>query len=67
MAAKLSLRNDSADCDQIWCQFRDHVAIHITQVVDGVQSALAQVRRADVPPFPYLGNGWTDSLKFKVW
>ena len=31
--------------------------MRITQVMSGVH---LHVRSADVPPFPHLGNGWTD-------
>ena len=42
--------------------FRDRVAMHITQVMDGVHLHVrtCATAGADVPPFPHLGNGWMD-------
>ena len=38
---------------------RDEAAVHNAQVMSGTCS------RADVPPFPYLVNGWTDCAE--IW
>ena len=40
--------------------FRDHVAVHIAQLMGVVHLHVRTCTRADVAPFPYLGNGWTD-------
>ena len=39
--------------------------MHITQVMGGVHLHVRTCARADVPPFPYLGNGWTDCAE--IW
>ena len=54
-----------ADNDQIWCVFRDQAAMHITQVRGGMHLHVRACARADVPPFPYLGNGWTNCAE--IW
>ena len=36
---------------------RDHVAMHIAQIMDVVH---LNVRTCRCAPFPYLRNGWTD-------
>ena len=45
--------------------FRKQAAIHITQVIGGVHLYVRTGARADVPPSPYLGNGWTDCAE--IW
>ena len=40
--------------------------MHITQVMGGVHLYVRTGARADVPPFPYLGNGWTDCAEIWV-
>ena len=54
LAAKLKLRNGSANCDQIWCVFRNQVAMHITTVIDEVHM------HVQTCPASSLGSGWTD-------
>ena len=39
--------------------------MRITQVVGGVHLHVRTCARADVPPFPYVGNGWTDCAE--IW
>ena len=39
--------------------------MHITQVMGGVHLHVRTCARADVPPFLYLGNGWTDCAE--IW
>ena len=39
--------------------------MHITQVMGGVKLTVHTCARADAPPFPYLGSGWTDCAE--VW
>ena len=39
--------------------------MHITQVMGGVHLHMRTCARADVPPFLYLGNGWTDCAE--IW
>ena len=39
--------------------------MHITQVMGGIHLHLRTFARADVPPFSYLGNGWTDCAE--IW
>ena len=39
--------------------------MRITQVVGGVHLHVRTCARADVPPFPYLGNGWTNCAE--IW
>ena len=54
-----------ADSDQIWCAFKDQTAMHITQVTGGMHLHVRACARKDVPPFPYLGDGWTDCAE--IW
>ena len=39
--------------------------MHITHVMSGVHLHVRTCASADVPPFPYLGNGWTDCAE--IW
>ena len=39
--------------------------MHITQVIGGLHLHLRTCARADAPPFPYLGNDWTDCAE--IW
>ena len=59
-------RNGSADGDQIWCVFRDQLAMHIIDVMDVVHtSAGANVHTCRCAPSPYLGNSWTNCAE--IW
>ena len=60
--AKLLLRNGWADCHQIWCVARAHVAVHIPQVMGGV---LLHVRTNRCSPvFHIPGTAGRILLKF---
>ena len=39
--------------------------MHITQVMGGVHLHVRTCACADVPPFLYIGNGWTDCAE--IW
>ena len=39
--------------------------MHIAQVIGGMHPRVRACAHADVPPFPYLGNGWTDCVE--IW
>ena len=54
-----------ADSDQIWRVLRDQAAMYSTQFMGGVHLHVHTCARADVPPFPYLGSGWTDCAE--IW
>ena len=55
--AKLKLRNGRADCHQIWCVVRDHVAMHIMQVISGVNLHVRTCINADDPPVFRISGG----------
>ena len=44
---------------------RDQVAVHNVQVMGGIHLHVCPCARADVIPFPYLVNGWTDCAE--IW
>ena len=39
--------------------------MHVKQVIGGIHLQVRTCARADVPPFPYLGNGWAD--RTEIW
>ena len=39
--------------------------MRITQFMGGVHLYVRTRARADVPPFPYLGNGWSDCAEIR--
>ena len=67
MAARLLLRNDSTNCDQIWGVLGDQVAVTNAQVMGVVHLHVRTYARADVLPLPYVENGRTDCSEFGTW
>ena len=65
LSAFFDLRNGSSDSNQIWCVFRDQAATHIARVIGGVDLHGRKFARSDMPPFRYLGNGWTDCSEIR--
>ena len=62
------LRNYPTNCGQIWCVFRDQVAVHVTQVMDRVHLQLHVHTRAYVCPlFLIWETAGRVALKFDVW
>ena len=56
--------NGSADCDQIWRVFRDQAAMHIQQIMGGVN---LHVRTCRLALFPHSEMAGPIVLKFSVW
>ena len=55
------------DCDQFWRVFRYQVAMHITQVMDGVYLHVARAHVQMCPYFGISGMAGRIGLKFDVW